>query len=148
MLLKSISKPKKSLKLDCLNTIVSQTITNQHQFISINYRNENNSLQCWVIQPSLPATWHNSKSLTPDVETVLTNGYMNKLIKILNIYHKLSQKFNCDLSYLNSLSKLKLQSFAYGYLSLSKQCFLQQKTAFVNLIYQRYKINFGITEAI
>lgn len=148
MYLKSISKPKKSLKIDYLNKIVSPTITNKPQLIGLNYCNKNNSLQCWVIQPSLCATWHNSKSLTPDVETVLTNGYMNKLIKILNIYHKLSQKFKCDLSYSPSLSKLRLQSFTCGCLKQSQQCFLQQLRAFMSSLYQRYKINFAITEAI
>ncbi|MBD2197916.1 MULTISPECIES: hypothetical protein [Calothrix] len=125
-----------------------QTINNQHQFTSAYYQNENYSYQSWTIQPRFSATWHNSKSLTPDVETGLINDYMNKLIKFSNSNHKLSQKFKCNLNYPHGLSSWNLQNLAAGCLSQIQQGFLQQLIDFINLIYQRYKNNFDNTEAV
>jgi hypothetical protein len=140
--LKSLCSQKKYLKIDYLN------ITRKHQLIGINWRNKHYFCQCWVIQPSFSPTWDKSKSLTPDVETKVTNDYMNKLIKFLNNNHNFSQNFNCDFSYLNRLSKLKLQNFACGSLTKSKQDFFPNLTVFQQSRYQRYKINFGTTEEV
>ncbi|BAY62085.1 hypothetical protein NIES22_21520 [Calothrix brevissima NIES-22] len=148
MNLKSRSRLNKYCKTDYLNTKVLQTINHQHQFTSGYYQDENNSYQCWTIQPSFSATWHNSKSLTPDVETALINGYMNKLIKFLNSDHKLSQKFKCDLNYLHGLSSWNWQNLAAGCLSQIQQGFWQRLIDLINLSYQRYKNNVENTEAV
>ena len=144
MILKTRCSDQKYHYPDCLNKIVSISIPRQHQLIGVNGRNGINFLQCWVQQPNLSAKWHRTKSLSTDVKTQTTNGYMNYLMKNLNNYRNFSQKFNCDLSYFKGLSKLQLQYFTFGSFSKIKQDIAQQLTDVQQSNYKRNKINFGL----
>lgn len=148
MILKLRSRLNKHCKTDYLKTTVLQTINHQHQFTNSYYQDENYSDQCWTIQPRFSATWDNSKSLTPDVETGLINGYMNKLIKFFNSDHKFSQKFKCDFSYFDGVSSWNWQNLAAGCSSQIQQGFLLQLIDANHLIYQRYKNHFDNTEVV
>ncbi|BAY21992.1 hypothetical protein NIES2100_17550 [Calothrix sp. NIES-2100] len=135
-------------KRDRFNKVVSISITRQHQGIGVNWRKKIDFLQSWVKRPNLSAKWHINKSLSTDVKTETTNGYMNYFMKNLNNYRNFSQKFNCDLSYIKGLSKLQLKYFNFGSFSKIKQDIVQQLTVVQQSNYQRYKINFGITEEV
>lgn len=114
MCLIQISRREKYLQPDCLSKLVSMSLMEQHQAVRVDRQDRIESLKCGLKQPNLSAKWHITKILPTDVETEHLNDHIDYLTKSLNKYRKFSQIFNCDFSYLNSLSKLKLQYFNCG----------------------------------
>lgn len=127
---------------------MSMSIKEQHQPMKVDGANKINFVKCWLKQPNFSEKWHISKSLPTDVETGYLNDYIDYLIRTLNNYRNFNQIFNCDFSYLNRLSKVKLQYFDCGSLTKSTQDCLPHLTVLQPSNSKRNKINFGGTENV
>jgi hypothetical protein len=100
-----ISRKEKYLKPSCRIKPVLMSITEQPQAVERERRN----LKFWLKQPNSLKKGHTSKILPTDVETRYVNDHIDYLNKNLNSYRNFRQIFHCDFSYLQFLSKLKLQ---------------------------------------
>ena len=93
-------------------TFISKT--RQHQAVAVDLRNAIISIRCWLKQRSYLAKQVKGKIIPTGVETRTANDYIYHLIKNFKNNCNFCQIYNCILSYLNRLSRLKLQNFDRG----------------------------------
>ncbi|BAY33088.1 hypothetical protein NIES2107_49830 [Nostoc carneum NIES-2107] len=121
----------------------------QHPAVGIYGRDAIQSIRWWVKQLSSLVKQTKGKFIPTGVETRTANDYIYHLIK-KNFHNtcNFSQIYNCVISYLNRLSRLKLQYFDCGSFIKSTQGCHQQLRIFQLSTDKGYKNNFVGTEEI
>ncbi|BAY96790.1 hypothetical protein NIES37_07270 [Tolypothrix tenuis PCC 7101] len=128
---------------------ISLSETNQHPAVGVDEQNAIQSIRWWLTQLSSLVKQNKCKFIPTDVETRTANDYIYHLIKKnLNNSRNFSQIYDCVISYLNHLSRLKLQYFDCGSFIKSTQGCHQQLRIFQLSNGKGYKNNSVGTEEI
>ncbi|MBD2208478.1 hypothetical protein H6G27_01165 [Nostoc linckia FACHB-104] len=139
----------KYLKDNELIQTISRSQAREHPVVGIYGRDTIQSIRWWVKQLSSLVKQAKRKFIPTGVETRTANDYIYHLIK-KNFHNtcNFSQIYNCVISYLNRLSRLKLQYFDCGSLTKSTQGCHQLLRIFQLSTDKGYKINSVGTEEI